>query len=101
MPFEKGKSGNPGGRPKEDNPVKVLAKKYSTEAIETIHNIMNDVEVAAKVRLQAANTILDRAWGRPQQSVSAEVKGDIVPVLQLIRNERDEQPAGEPGDNIH
>lgn len=101
MPFEKGKSGNPGGRPRKDNPVKVLAKEYSTDAIQAIKNIMDDVENDARTRLQAANAILDRAFGRPEQAVSAEVKGDVVPVLQLIRNERDSIDSGESGEHMH
>ena len=36
MPFQKGKSGNPGGRPKVVGEVQALAREYTTEAIETI-----------------------------------------------------------------
>ena len=33
MKFQKGQSGNPGGRPKENDEVKTLARKYTKEAV--------------------------------------------------------------------
>ena len=42
MPFTKGHSGNPGGRPKIVGEVQELAREHSTEAIATLAAIMRE-----------------------------------------------------------
>lgn len=66
MPFEKGQSGNPGGRPKETKDVRELARKHSQEAIEKLVHWMREGD--AKSSSAAAQALLDRAWGRPHQA---------------------------------
>ena len=68
MPFEKGKSGNPGGRPKVVGEVQVLARKYAPEAIETLRGIMENIKAPPAARITAAVAILDRGYGRPHQT---------------------------------
>jgi len=45
MPFERGKSGNPGGRPKQDPDITALAKKESPKAFQQIIKISQDTAV--------------------------------------------------------
>ena len=71
MPFEKGKSGNPGGRPKVVGEVQALARELTTEAVETLRDIMRDKKAPHAARGLAANSILDRAYGRPSQTISS------------------------------
>ena len=67
MPFEKGKSGNPGGRPKEVAEVRELAKEHGAAAIERLVELMaSDNERTA---VSACEAILNRGYGRPAQSV--------------------------------
>lgn len=68
--FEKGISGNPGGRPKEVAEVRELARKYTDEAVETLVSIMQDVKSPANARIAAATALLDRGYGRAGQSLS-------------------------------
>lgn len=75
MAFEKGKSGNPGGRPKEQNEVKELAKKYTTNAIARLVHWMNSDN--AKASVAASNALLDRGWGKPAQEVDANISGAL------------------------
>ena len=63
MPFEKGKSGNPGGRPKENKEVKELARKYTKEAISRLVFWMRSNE--PRISLQASQALLDRGYGKP------------------------------------
>ena len=67
--FQKGQSGNPGGRPKVVGEVRQLAQLYSAEAIETLVTIMQDAKAPPAARTHAANSLLDRGYGRPPQAV--------------------------------
>lgn len=69
MPFEKGKSGNPGGRPKSDKTLQELAKAHAPEAISTLAAVMVDVKSPPAARVSAATAILDRGYGKPAQAI--------------------------------
>ena len=71
MPFEKGKSGNPGGRPKVVGEVQALAREYTKQAIETLRDIMQNKDAPPAARGFAANSILGGGYGRPSQTISA------------------------------
>ena len=40
--FKKGRSGNPGGRPKEIGEVRELARQYTPQAIEALQTIVTE-----------------------------------------------------------
>lgn len=67
MVWQKGKSGNPGGRPKEVAEVSALARQYGPEAVERLAAIMRSDDL--KAARGAADSLLDRGYGRPVQSV--------------------------------
>lgn len=67
--YKPGKSGNPGGRPKIDREIRELAQTYSIEAVKVLSGIMLNTEYTPRDRAYAANSILDRAVGRPAQAV--------------------------------
>jgi Family of unknown function (DUF5681) len=73
MPFKKGQSGNPGGRPKIVGDVQELAREHSTDAIATLAAIMQDPNAPPAARAMASNSILDRAYGKPPQTLNANV----------------------------
>src|SRR5215475_12262961 len=72
-PFQKGVSGNPGGRPKVLGDVQELARQKSPEAINTLSNIMHDEKAPPAARVAAANALLDRGYGKPTQPISQTV----------------------------
>jgi hypothetical protein len=77
--FEPGKSGNPAGRPRgTGNGIRELARTYSREMLEIL------VNRARKGSIQAAIAVLDRGWGRPEQSI------DFKMVLEKKLTELDE-----------
>jgi len=99
MTFKKGQSGNPGGRPRKDDPVKMLAKKKAPEAIKKLYDIMISESSSNKDKIQCANIIIERAYGKAQQNIDADVKhsGEVVPVLRLVSPDEsttDERAAG-------
>ena len=71
-PFQKGQSGNPGGRPKVVAEVKALAREHTAEAVQTLVSIMNDPQCAPAARVSAANALLDRGYGKPPQHVTSQ-----------------------------
>ena len=71
-PFQKGQSGNPGGRPKVVAEVKELAREYTAEAIQTLVSIMTNPKSASAARVSAANALLDRGYGKPPQHITGE-----------------------------
>ena len=73
MPFVKGKSGNPGGKPRLEAGVRELARKYTHKAIRTLINILDDPKANAAARSFAANSLLDRGYGKPTQHIETNV----------------------------
>lgn len=91
MKFKKGKSGNPGGRPKEDGDVKKLARKHTTEAVETLAKWMRSDN--AKASVSASQALLDRGYGRPIQAIEGTgPEGSFVGKL-TIEYVKPENPA--------
>src|SRR5262245_14390314 len=79
-PFQKGQSGNPGGRPKEIAEVKELARQHMPAAIETLATIMKNPKASDAARVSAATALLDRGYGKPQQHIS----GDPIPFVARL-----------------
>ena len=63
-PFQRGRSGNPGGRPKAAHNIQELARKHAPEAIDVLVQIMLNEKAPPNARVAAANTLLDRAYGK-------------------------------------
>jgi len=84
--FQKGHSGNAGGRPKDEHRVAELARSYTTEAIDTLVELMRAGK-DERVRGTAAQALLDRGWGKPKVEVVTEEKQDYIAALKAV-NER-------------
>jgi hypothetical protein len=69
MPWQRGQSGNPGGRVKADPELKTIAREYTSDAIETAVAIMRNPEARDSDRLKAAEILLDRGHGKPRQEL--------------------------------
>jgi hypothetical protein len=89
MPFVKGESGNPGGRPKVVGDVQALAREHTPDAIETLVSIMRDGEAAPAARVAAANAILDRGYGKPAQHITGDIATHYVAELPSVAADAD------------
>ena len=89
--FKAGRSGNPGGRPKlapavakAFADVRSLAKDVGGKAIATLEAVMDDATVPPAVRVAAANSLLDRGFSRPRQTLDVTDK-TAVSWLDLVK----------------
>ena len=73
--FQKGVSGNPGGRPKR-TPAEQQAidrmKEITPEAVDVVYKILTGDKTTVYAKLQAAELILNRAMGRPETYLRVE-----------------------------
>jgi hypothetical protein len=80
MKWVKGISGNPGGRPKLEVSIRELAQEHSIEAMQTLVQVMRTGRRGEQI--VAANAILDRAYGKPTQSI--EMSNDRTTLVDLL-----------------
>ena len=80
-PFKKGISGNPGGRrkgdPRQREGYQRLAKRYSVIALRRLAKMMEDPNVENEVRRKCAVNLIDRAWGKPTESVDLSINSTL------------------------
>ena len=64
--------------------VKAVAATYTTAALETLAEIMQDGTAPHSARVAAANSLLDRAVGKPRQELE-HAGGEKEPLTVIIR----------------
>lgn len=67
-----------------------MAKDHAEAALETLASIHSDIEAPAAARVSAATAILDRAYGKPAQSLEhtgADGAPLMPPVIQFVTDE--------------
>lgn len=72
-----------------------LAKEHTQTAIDTLVEICKDRTKSEAARVTAANSLLDRGWGRPMQSIQHEAKdgAPLVTFLESLKDDEDEPKA--------
>ncbi len=74
--FVKGKSGNPSGRPKMPEDIKMALKDLVPTAVNKLSNIINCTD-DERILLEAIKTLLDRVYGKPKQEIDASIDGSV------------------------
>lgn len=69
-------------RPKKD--LKHLCRQHTDGAVRTLIGIMNQPKAPAAARIQAANSILERGWGKAAQPHTGE-DGEGPLIVQVIK----------------
>ena len=67
--FKPGQSGNPGGRKKGLPELEALARSHTAAAIQALVDALTD----PRLKVHAAEALLDRGYGRPTQRIDAQV----------------------------
>jgi hypothetical protein len=94
-PFQPGKTGNPGGRPRktdEERTLEALCKEKTPEALETILQVMAKAQ-NERAKLAAAQYVLDRGWGKPKESIEHS-GGVTLTIAEQIKQAHEQRKAG-------
>jgi hypothetical protein len=75
--WQKGESGNPGGRTRDLAEVVGLAREASPRAIQRMIQLIDSED--ERVALMAADKVLERAWGKPREAVPENSVKDMTP----------------------
>ncbi len=68
--FQKGQIANPGGRTKKDIELEEHARLHAKEALDVLIREMRCDGNSAGDRIRAANTVIERAYGKPKEQVT-------------------------------
>lgn len=80
--FAKGTSGNPKGRPKVPDEVRRLFREATPDAARFLIETMRDENVRFETRVDCANKIIERVYGKPNQPIDADIDAAVTFVLE-------------------
>jgi hypothetical protein len=72
--WKPGQSGNPLGRPRHDYDIAAMCREHAPEAVATLVAALKD----PRHKIAAAQTLLDRGFGRPVQPIEGDGANGIV-----------------------
>jgi hypothetical protein len=71
--------------------IRSLARKYTHKALNTLVSIMVEPKAPAAARIMAANSLMDRGWGKAAQLV--DVQGEVRQLVEVKLNVVQAAPA--------
>ncbi len=78
------------GRDTEARGATASVGAETDKAVKTLISIMDDAKAADAARAAAANSLLDRGWGRPAQTISGDPENPHKLIVEIIDPTRPE-----------
>lgn len=64
--------------------IRSLARSHTETAINTLAGIMRQTKAPAAARVQAAQALLDRGWGKPSQPIEHDLSDPLRELMGII-----------------
>lgn len=64
--------------------IRSLARNHTKAALSTLASIMNSERAAESARVAAANSLLDRGWGKAAQPISGDEENPLQVIQRVI-----------------
>jgi hypothetical protein len=71
--------------PKTLTEIRSLARSHTTTALTVLVRVMRNTKAPVPSRIAAANTILDRGWGKPTQTIENGEGGALELIHRIER----------------
>lgn len=66
--------------------IRSLARSHTKRAIQVLQGIMDQPEAPPAARVQAANSLLDRGWGKPTQTIAGDGENPLKLIAEIRRS---------------
>lgn len=63
--------------------IRSLARSHTEAALNCLAGIMNKTDAPEAARVSAANSLLDRGWGKATQPISGDENGPPIKITQI------------------
>jgi hypothetical protein len=71
--------------------IKSLARSHTETAVNVLAGIMNNQQENGPARVAAANSLLDRGWGKPSQPIAGDDDAPLRTIVEVSWKSSDDE----------
>lgn len=80
--------------------IRSLARSHTESALNVLAGIMNKTDAPESARVAAANSLLDRGWGKPTQPIAGDDEAAPIALQTIVRKIIDPQSGNSDGSGV-